>query len=68
MSRFARILALGWLALGCGGPPGAVRADVQSYFARMRSWGPVEAETERTIERMMEQSLGADITQKLLRR
>ena len=52
MSRFARILALGWLALGCGGPPGAVRADVQSYFARMRSWGPVEAETERTIERI----------------
>ena len=30
-----------------------MRADVQSYLARMKSWAPVEAETERTIERIL---------------
>ena len=51
MTRLALALAL--FALGCGGPPGAVRADVQSYLGRMKSWAPVEAETERTIERIL---------------
>jgi len=46
-------LALVLLALGCGGPPGAMRADLQAYLARMKSWAPVEAETERTIERIL---------------
>jgi len=45
--------ALVLLALGCGGPPGAMRADLQAYLARMKSWAPVEAETERTIERIL---------------
>jgi len=51
LTRLALPLAL--FALGCGGPPGAVRADLQSYLARMKSWAPVEAETERTIERIL---------------
>ena len=46
-------LALVLLALGCGGPPGAMRADLQAYLSRMKSWAPVEAETERTIERIL---------------
>ena len=30
-----------------------MRADLQAYLARMKSWAPVEAETERTIERIL---------------
>ena len=51
MKRLGPALVL--LALGCGGPPGAMRADLQAYLARMKSWAPVEAETERTIERIL---------------
>ena len=30
-----------------------MRADVQAYLGRMKSWAPVEAETEHTIERIL---------------
>ncbi len=40
--------------LACSGPPpAAVRADAQAYYARVRGWSATEAETNRTIERIL---------------
>ena len=41
------------VALGCGAPPGAERADLQAYLERTKGWAPVEAETARTLERIL---------------
>ena len=37
----------------CSTPPAAVRADTLAYLQKMNSWAPVEAETARTLERIM---------------
>jgi len=38
---------------GCSTPPAALRADTLAYLQKMSSWAPVEAETARTLERIM---------------
>jgi len=51
-----RLLALPCLAIvaaSCSTPPAAVRADTLAYLQKMNSWAPVEAETARTLERIM---------------
>lgn len=53
MSAALRVLLAAGLALGCGPPPGVVRSDVQAYLARTQTWAPVEAETARTLERIL---------------
>ena len=48
--------ALGALAtamVACVQEPTALRTDVQTYMKRMASWGPIEAETARTLERIL---------------
>src|SRR5262249_57066637 len=37
----------------CSTPPAALRADTLAYLQKMASWAPVEAETARTLERIM---------------
>ncbi len=52
-----RRLFLGSLILllaACGTPPAAKRADVEAYLQRMATWAPVEAETARTLERILQ--------------
>jgi hypothetical protein len=40
--------------LGCtSSPPTATRIDLRAYLARTQSWAPVEAETARTIDRIL---------------
>jgi hypothetical protein len=46
-------LALATLGLGCGTPPTEMRLELRSYLERSRAWAPVEAETARTIERIL---------------
>lgn len=38
----------------CGPPPAAKRADVEAYLQRMAAWAPIEAETARSLERILE--------------
>lgn len=52
MRHVARTLLLFAVVTGCSAPPGAVRTDVDAYYQRMKTWAPVEAETERTITRI----------------
>lgn len=42
------------LVMGCGPPPAAKRADVEAYLQRMATWAPIEAETARTLERILQ--------------
>jgi hypothetical protein len=50
---------MGWLLLpllvsaSCSTPPAALRADTLAYLQKMSSWAPTEAETARTIERIL---------------
>ena len=50
---------MGWLLLpllvcaSCSTPPAALRADTLAYLQKMTSWAPTEAETARTIERIL---------------
>jgi hypothetical protein len=51
---------MGWLLLplllvcaSCSTPPAALRADTVAYLQKMSSWAPTEAETARTIERIL---------------
>jgi len=47
------LLALG-VALGCSSPENqALRADLTLYLQRANDWGPAEAETARTIDRIL---------------
>ena len=48
----ALLLALGVLA-ACSTPPAALRADTLAYLQKMASWAPTEAETARTLERIL---------------
>jgi hypothetical protein len=41
------------VALACSAPPGELKLDTEAYLARMSSWAPVEAETNRTLERIL---------------
>jgi hypothetical protein len=42
------------LLVACGPPPAAKRADVEAYLQRMAAWAPIEAETARTLERILQ--------------
>ena len=37
----------------CSTPPAALRADTLAYLQKMASWAPTEAETARTLERIL---------------
>ena len=39
---------------GCASSSGTMRTDVEAYLARAESWAPVEAETARTVKRILE--------------
>jgi hypothetical protein len=39
--------------VACQSPPGATRTELAAYLERSRSWAPVEAETAKTIERIL---------------
>jgi len=47
------LLAVFAVAVACTAPPGELKLDTEAYLARMRSWAPVEAETNRTIDRIL---------------
>jgi hypothetical protein len=47
-------IALLVIVSACGPPPAAKRADVEAYLQRMATWAPVEAETARTLERILQ--------------
>jgi hypothetical protein len=53
VSILVRLVLLAVVALGCGAPPGTERADLQAYLDRTKGWAPVEAETARTLERIL---------------
>lgn len=40
--------------VACGPPPAAKRADVEAYLQRMTAWAPIEAETARALERILQ--------------
>jgi hypothetical protein len=46
-----------WVSLAvlaaCATPPAALRADTQAYLQKMATWAPTEAETARTLERIL---------------
>ena len=51
--RLRPALVLGMLCAGCGGSPDTTRIELRAYLARTKSWAPVEAETNRTITRIL---------------
>ena len=54
VGSFARlVLAAVLLPVACQSPPAATRTELTAYLERIRSWAPVEAETARTIERIL---------------
>jgi hypothetical protein len=48
------LLVLAALVLGCQGSPTATRTELGAYLARSKGWAPVEAETARTIQRILQ--------------
>jgi hypothetical protein len=54
MVRHAHV-AIAALLLGsaCTTPSPTLRADTQAYLAKMASWAPIEAETARTLDRII---------------
>ena len=50
--RLAAIVVFQGVA-GCGPPPATLRAELSAYLAQLQDWAPVEAETARTIERIL---------------
>ena len=48
-----RAVVLATIALGCNPGDQALRADLQLYLQRTADWAPVEAETARTIDRIL---------------
>jgi hypothetical protein len=49
-----RALACGVVLLAaCATPPAALRADTLAYLQKMSSWAPTEAETARSLERIL---------------
>lgn len=53
MGRLATGFLTLLLALACGSPPAAVRADVAAYLRSARHWAPTEGETARAVERIL---------------
>ena len=53
MSRRSLGTLLALTAVACGATPSATRIDLRAYLARSRTWAPVEAEAEHTIERIL---------------
>ena len=51
--RYLGALVLLLLGPGCSNPPGTVRVELEAYLHRAEAWAPVEAETARTIERIL---------------
>jgi hypothetical protein len=47
---FVIILAL----IGCGTPPGALRIELKAYVERSKEWAPIEADTARTLDRILQ--------------
>jgi len=47
------LLPLLLVCASCSTPPAALRADALAYLQKMASWAPTEAETARTIERIL---------------
>jgi hypothetical protein len=37
----------------CSPPPGAIKEDLATYLERSQTWAPLEAETAKTIERVL---------------
>src|SRR5262249_39437863 len=48
-----RVLLALLLLPACGTPSSVVRTDLQAYVDRIQAWAPVEAETKRTITRIL---------------
>lgn len=48
-----RHLVVALLTVACQSAPGATRTELAAYLERSRSWAPVEAETAKTIERIL---------------
>ena len=46
-------VALVLFGLGCHGSPSTTRTDLRAYLARTKAWAPVEAESARTIQRIL---------------
>jgi hypothetical protein len=44
---------MGALAASCGVSPDTTRIELRAYLARTKAWAPVEAETNRTISRIL---------------
>jgi hypothetical protein len=47
------LLAATIIAWGCHAASDDVRADVRAYLQRMSGWAPIQAETARTLERIL---------------
>ena len=41
------------LGTACTAPSPTLRADTQAYLAKMAAWAPIEAETARTLDRII---------------
>jgi hypothetical protein len=48
-----RALLVATIAIGCNPRDDALRADLKLYLQRAADWAPVEAETARTIDRVL---------------
>jgi hypothetical protein len=53
IATILRPLLLASLALGCNPSDRTLRADLERYLQRTADWAPVEAETARTIDRIL---------------
>ena len=51
--RFCPALVLGIVVAGCGVSPDTTRVELRAYLARTKTWAPVEAEANRTIQRIL---------------
>jgi hypothetical protein len=47
------LLLIGLLAAACSSAPGELRPDVEGYVRHLNDWAPAEAETARTIDRIL---------------
>jgi len=53
LGSFLGVTLLLILLPSCSSPPAALRADVEAYLRRVNDWAPTEAETGRTIDRIL---------------
>lgn len=56
MSLIAKLplLVVAAMIFTCGTPPSTVRIDLQAYVERSKSWAMVEAETARSLDRILQ--------------